>query len=162
MGILGGVGESIGTALSAGAGVKAGVDAGGDVEARDAGGDEDEETGEDRLEACKGDVEDMLATCEAGGESGDTKLATGVCVRFETTMDTAVTRGVGGVGVGEGVGAGVAAPGLGEGSGDPTFDATCRSKCFKLLTIPTQRQDCSSAADITMLVNACKKLLNIS
>jgi len=33
------------------------------------------------------------------------------------------------------VGAGVAAPGLGEGRGDPTFDATCRSKWFKILTI---------------------------
>ena len=61
MGILEGVGDSIGTAFSAGAGVKAGVDGGGD------GGRE--------VEA--GDEEDRLATGEAGGETGMTKLETG-------------------------------------------------------------------------------------
>ncbi len=74
MGVLEGVGDSIGTA---GAGVKAGVDGGGGVEAGDAGGDEDEETGEEWLEGCEGDGEDRLATGEAGGETGDTKLGTG-------------------------------------------------------------------------------------
>ena len=77
MGILEGVGDSIGTAFSAGAGVMAGVVGGGEVEAGDAGGDEDEETGEDRLEGCEGDGGDRLATGEAGGETGNTKLGTG-------------------------------------------------------------------------------------
>ncbi len=144
MGVLEGVGDSVGAAFPAGDEVKAGVDEGGEVKAGEAGKEEDEETGEDRLEGREGDGEDRLASGEAGGETGDTELGTRDSVRFATTIDTAVTRGVGGVGVGDGVGdgvgAGVAAPGLGEGRGDPTFDATCRSKCFKILTISSSKQ----------------------
>ena len=77
MGVLEGVGDSVGAAFPAGDGVKTGVDEGGEVKAGDAGKEEDEETGEDRLEGREGDGEDRLASGEAGGETGDTELGTG-------------------------------------------------------------------------------------
>lgn len=67
----------------------------------------------------EGGVVGVLAT---GNED---VVGVGEAVRFKTMADTAVTGGVGGVGVGVGVGEGVGDPSLDVGSAIPVFDVTC-------------------------------------
>ena len=131
----GGEEEEVNDGEDKGEGTGEGLDMAGDAAGEDTLGDCEDDVGdsEDRLADVDdgvGDGEDSFDKGEGEGDmsTGDSTSAvtSETLVRFETTIETAVTRGVGGVGLGTGEGVGVAAPGLGDAGGWPVLDSTCR------------------------------------
>lgn len=131
----GGKEEEVNDGEDKGDGTGEGLDMAGDAAGEDRLGDCEEGVGssKDRLGDFEGGVgngEDRFDKGEGERDVGtgdsETEVTSETLVRFETTIDTAVTRGAGGVGLGTGEGVGVAAPGLGDAGGWPVLDSTCR------------------------------------